>query len=72
MQLRDGIIRVADASSIALNSMRKMSGMHTDPDIVRYESFKPEDFAALSDQYGSDNVLDYINEMERKRLAPVK
>jgi hypothetical protein len=72
MPIKDGIVQLAQASGEALRNIRKNSGKTTDPDLMRYESFKPEDFDKMSQDYGYDNVLEYIREMELRRLTPIK
>ena len=72
MPIKDGLVQLADATKEALHRIRKASGMTTDKDIMVYESFKPEDFDTLTQLYGEDSVLEYIREMELKRLTPIK
>ena len=70
MPIKDGIKELADATGQALRGIRKASGMTTDPDVMRYESFQPSDFAKMAQDYGEDSVFNYIKEMEVKRLSP--
>ena len=64
---RGGFVEVAKATGNAFRSVRKVSGVTTDPDLMRYESFSPSDFESLAQQYGEDSVAEYIKEMEVKR-----
>ena len=38
-------------------------------DLNTYNSLKPEDFPKLVERYGSVPVINYIHEMEHKRLT---
>lgn len=72
MKIMDGMVQAAEATRDAFQNMRKASDVTTDPDLIRYNSFKPEDFAQMMQDFGEESVLEYIREMELKRLSPVK
>ena len=72
MLIKDGIQQTVDATGEALRMMRKFSGRHTDPAIIRYESLTPDDIEQMTQDKGTDAVLDYIREMEARRLQPIK
>lgn len=52
----------------AFNTLDRAMGRQTDDDLRLYESLSPEDFNAISRQYGADNTLEYIQTMEQRRL----
>ena len=52
----------------AFNTLDRAMGRQTDDDLRLYESLQPDDFKMISKQYGADNTLEYIQEMERRRL----
>ena len=72
MKIMDGMVQTAEATRDAFQNMRKASDVTTDPDLIRYNSFKPEDFSQMMLDFGEEPVLEYIREMELKRLSPVK
>lgn len=72
MPIQDGIMQLAEATGEALKGIRKASGKSVDPDVIRYESFSPNDFKQMMSDFGEENVLEYIREMETKRLLPIK
>ena len=46
----------------------KRAGVETNPDVMLYNTLKPEDFNQLSKVYGQNTIMDYIRDMESKRL----
>lgn len=58
------------AVETAFQSTAKRLGLETSPDMLTYETLAPEDFNDLSKLYGQESVLEYIREMEKKRLLP--
>ena len=72
MPIRDGMVQLADATGEALRGIRKASGMTTDRELMQYNSFNPKNFDAMSQMYGQDPELEYIREMELRRLTPIK
>lgn len=72
MPIKDGMVQLAQASGEALRSIRKNSGLTNDTDLMLYESFQPRDFEQMSRDFGNDQVLSYIREMELRRLTPIK
>lgn len=72
MAIKDAFTQLNEATKSALDDIRVASGKSTDRDIIRYESFKSEDFDQMRQEYGDDAVLDYIKNMETKRMMPVR
>lgn len=60
--------RINKVTPRAFNTLDRAMGRQTDDDLRLYESLQPEDFNKISQQYGADNTLEYIQEMERRRL----
>ena len=72
MTIKEGMVQLSGAVGEALKGIRKASGVATDPDLIRYNNFKPEDFEQMAQEFGQDNVMDYIKEMELRRLGAKK
>ncbi len=60
--------RLKKVTPRAFNTLDRVMGRQTDDDLRLYESLQPDDFKMISKQYGADNTLEYIQEMERRRL----
>jgi len=60
--------KISKVAPNAFNTLDKAMGRQTDGDLRLYESLSPEDFNAISRQYGADNTLEYIQTMEQRRL----
>lgn len=65
--IRSGMDRLSQATAKAFSNMREAAGESTDPEIIKYESFKTEDFDTMREMYGDDAVMDYIRTMEIRR-----
>ena len=66
MNRQDRVIR---ASSKAFDRIKRVANDGGgDEDLRLYESLQPDDFKEISKQYGADNTLEYIQEMERRLL----
>ena len=52
----------------AFNTLDRAMGREVDEDLRLYETLQPDDFSKITEQYGADNTLEYIQEMERRRL----
>jgi len=56
------------AARQAVTQVTTMAGGQTDPDLARYETLTPPDFDAISEKYGFQGMMDYIQAMEARRL----
>lgn len=63
--------RIKNATSKAFDRVGKTAGIPTDPDLKLYQSLQQPDFEKLTQKFGQDNVLQYIQAMESKRLGAV-
>ena len=63
-----GSDRLQQAVSGAFKNMDKAMGNPVDDDVRLYESLGEEDFVFIAKEYGADNVADYIQTMETKRM----
>lgn len=46
-----------------------INGKSKSPDLDLYESLDTQDFEALKGRYGEDQVMEYVKQMEAKRLG---
>jgi len=60
--------RVSKAVPKAFEDFDRASGNSPDQDVRLYDTLRPQDFLAITQEYGADQVSDYIREMERKRM----
>lgn len=67
--LKDALDGKIAATKTALTRVRSNTGQETDTDLEIYSSLKPEDFTAIAERYGPDNVLRYIRKMETARMT---
>lgn len=72
MAISDGIGQLASATGEALRNIRKASNMTTDRDLMRYNAYTDADFQRMEQEYGAENVLSYVREMETRKMMPVK
>jgi len=56
------------ATRSAFDRVGQVSGSESDPDLSLYQSLVPQDFAKLMEDYGENEVLDYIKTMEGRRV----
>lgn len=61
--------RLKKATQTAFNRVGKTASVVSDPDLNLYGKLKPEDFGKLINQYGADQTLQYIKEMEHKKVT---
>jgi hypothetical protein len=61
--------RLQSATRKAFDRIGKVTGTETDPDLSLYNSLKPEHFTGLMREYGEDEIIGYIREMENRRLG---
>ncbi len=59
--------RIKKATQTAFDRVGKTANVVSDPDLNLYSKLKPEDFGHLINQYGAEDVMKYIKEMEFKR-----
>jgi len=60
--------RINKAAPSAIQNVSKAVGGELDKDLALYRSLNENDFAKLSQMYGQENVIEYIETMERKRI----
>jgi len=60
--------RSRKAVDIAFSQSAKRMGLTRDKDLGIYSMLNSDDFQALAQDFGETDVLQYIQEMERKRL----
>lgn len=58
--------KVQSAASKAFGKMDKV--FKNDSDLEIYDGLSDEKFQALADEFGADQVTEYINQMEYRRL----
>ncbi len=64
----DSLTELRSAYQEGMKNMQLMSGQSGDRDVRLYGRMKPRDFAVLAKHLGTNVVLDYIKDMELKRL----
>lgn len=52
----------------AFDTVRSTFGFQRDPDLIKYERLKADDFKTLAGSYGPDETARYIHVMESRRL----
>lgn len=67
-KLRPIFQNMQSALKTAFGQSAKRFGLTRDPDLSLYNRLTPDDFKAMSRDFGETNVLQYIQEMEKKRL----
>lgn len=67
-QLRELVERNKGAARRAVNTLLKAQGYSTDPDVRLYNRLTEVDFDRILAEQGEDALLEYITEMERRRL----
>lgn len=60
--------RTVSNTESAFKKTMVRAGVETNPTVMLYNTLRPEDFDGLSRVYGQDVVLDYIKDMESKKL----
>jgi len=53
---------------LAFDQSAKRYGLTTDPAVLQYSNLSQDDFVDLIKDFGETDVLQYIQELERKRL----
>jgi hypothetical protein len=64
----DPFSMVRNATKKAFEQVGKVAGVETDPDLKLYSTLKPEHFQELMRVYGEGPIVDYIKEMESKKI----
>ena len=52
----------------AFENSHKMVGVPVDPDVRLYNKLQPEDLRKLEKTFGRDTVVDYVKEMESRKI----
>lgn len=67
--LHSAIARSRKAAQVALSRGRRVTGQQMDEDLMIYERLKPQDFGALAERYGQENVVKYIKTMTARKVT---
>lgn len=67
-EFNKAISRTVRVTNEAFKRVTNRVGLNTDQDLHLYENLAPDDFDVLARTFGSGEVMDYIREMEKKRL----
>ena len=57
------------ATKDGLKELNSLAGGQKDVDLMLFEQLKPEDFASIAVRHGSETTMNFIREMESRRLA---
>lgn len=60
--------KMEKATRSAFDRVGKVVGAEPDPDLSFYKSLVPQDFTNLMKEYGEEDVIRYIREMESKNI----
>lgn len=60
--------RMGKSVDLAFDQSAKRYGLTTDPAVLQYSNLSQDDFDDLVKDFGETDVLQYIQELERKRL----
>lgn len=60
--------RIRKATSSAFSNVHRRMYGDKDDDLRIYDSLTPRDFFDMTQEFGEDNVVEYIREMEVKRI----
>jgi hypothetical protein len=63
-----GFDRMQAATKKAFDRVGKATNVETDPDLALYGTLKPEHFTELMKTYGEEPIVNYIKDMEAKRI----
>ncbi len=66
--IRPMVDEVKAAAREAVQEMRGYLGQPADPDLRLYQKLQPADFQAILQQYGPENLAQYVQTMEARRL----
>lgn len=59
---------VSSATKKAFQRVGSVANTEPDPDLRMYNTLKPEHFQKLMGLYGEQNVINYIKDMETRRI----
>lgn len=59
---------VQRATKKAFERVGRVAGMDEDPDVRLYATLKPEEFTKLMGVYGESPIIDYIRDMESRKI----
>lgn len=69
MALKGNVMaRLHAATKKAFERVGRVGNVESDPDLALYGTLKPQHFTELMKVYGEDNIIDYIRDMESKRI----
>jgi hypothetical protein len=60
--------RLKAATKLAFNRVQRVGGVESDPDMALYNTLKPQHFVELMKDYGEEQIVGYIQDMETKRI----
>ena len=52
----------------AVNMVQKVAGVDSDPDLKVYNQLTPDDFKAIEKEFGRDATIQYVKQMEIRRM----
>lgn len=64
----DYMARMQAATKKAFQRVGRVGNVESDPDLALYGTLKPQHFTALMKVYGEDKIVNYIREMESKKI----
>jgi hypothetical protein len=62
------INRAQKATDKAVERSMNLAGTTSDPDVLFYNSIKPEEFDAIASRFGVNETMEYIQDMESRRI----
>ena len=69
MTLKGNVMaRMHSATKKAFQRVSRVGNVESDPDLALYGTLKPKHFSELMKVYGEDAIVDYIKDMETKRI----
>lgn len=64
----DVMARMQSATKKAFQRVGRVGNVESDPDLALYGTLKPQHFVELMKVYGEDKIVNYIKEMESKKI----
>jgi hypothetical protein len=64
----DVMARMQSATKKAFQRVQRTGNVESDPDLALYGTLKPQHFSELMKVYGEQPIIDYIKDMESKRI----
>lgn len=69
MTLKGNVMgRMQAATKKAFQRVQQTGNVESDPDLALYGTLKPQHFTELMKVYGEDKIVNYIKEMESKKI----